>query len=160
MIEEAKGLQKGNESYSEISKARIHFYRKNQKEKKYFMPEIYFFVRTPSFKMKKQGLLTSKGQFECISKKEFVQRRQKFIRSVKQIESMLNSANLEPKSLDSKKWFELLFEYLNLDRVERIGTAHYREPQTVLDPSINEQLTLTDFIWDKKSISLGGYKFS
>ena len=138
--------------------ARIKFYQENQSQKKYFIPHIYFFVRTGSFTIKKQGLFSKDSQFESISKTEFDKRKEKFERSVKQIRSALSSAKLSPQTLEANSWFELIFEYLNFSRKEKIGSAHYRKPKNFLDPSISEQLTLTDFMWNKDALLIGDYK--
>ena len=145
-------------NYKRIAAARTKFYRQNQRAGKYFVPNIFFFIRSKPHRMKKQSLFASDKQFQCISEEEFKSRKEKFLRSVKQIASALDAAKLAPSKLEYKEWFGLVFEYLNLDRVERVGTGQYREPQNILDPSVSEQLALTDFIWDKDAITIGKYK--
>ena len=146
-------------NYKRVADARVRFYQKNQADKSYFVPNISFFVRSKPFALKGQGLFSSDSKFQQVSKEEFEKRKEKFLRSVKSIESALDTAKLAPTSLKHREWFKLIFEYLNFDRVERIGTGKYREPQSVLDPSVSEQLALTDFIWDKEAITLGKYMF-
>ena len=146
-------------NYKRVADARIKFYRGNQRAGKYFVPNIFFFIRTKPFAMKGQGLFSSDSKFQQISREEFSKRKEKFLRSVKGIESALDAAKLIPKKLEHAEWFKLIFEYLNLDRTERVGICKYREPRNILDPSVSEQLTLTDFIWDKDGITLGSYKF-
>ena len=145
--------------YQRIAQARLKFYRKNQSEHRYFTPSIYLFVRSGSYRMAKQGIFSPIKQFETISQEEYFERKEKFLRSVKQVESILDSAKLGPVALESSDWFQLMFEYLNLSRVERIGPTDYREPRSFLDPSLGEQLTLTDFLWNKDAINLGEYQF-
>ncbi|MCB0368899.1 MAG: hypothetical protein KDD45_05465, partial [Bdellovibrionales bacterium] len=145
--------------YQKIAEARVNFYRKNQEQKKYFVPSIYFFVRSKSFSLKKQSLFSSNKQFEPLSEKDFLDKKEKFLRTVNQVESLLSSAKLSPIMISSQEWFDLVFEYLNLDRVERIGKTQYRVPQSFLDPSISEQLCLSDLTWDKEVIHIGDYKF-
>ena len=106
-----------------------------------------------------QGLFTRGHEFQQISKAEFDSRKEKFLRAVKGIASALEAAKLAPQVLRREEWFGLLFEFLNLDRTERIGTAHYREPRNCLDPAVSEQLTLSDCLWNKEAITLGNYKF-
>ena len=160
LIEQHRKLSSGiGENYKRLAEARVEFYRRNQRDGSYFVPNIFFFVRSKSFAMQKQSLFAADKQFQQISKSEFDSRKAKFLRAVKGIESALAATGLVPTVLKHEEWFNLIFEYLNLDRTERIGTARYREPHSCLDPSVSEQLTLTDFIWDKSSITLGDYMF-
>ena len=146
-------------NYRRLAEARVDFYRKNQTEGNYFVPKIFFFVRSKAFAPQRQGLFTRERDFQQLSKAEFDERKTKFLRSVKGIKSALTAAGLAPAVLKHEEWFGLLFEYLNLDRSERIGTARYRDPKSCLDASVSEQLTLTDFIWNKQAVTLGSYKF-
>lgn len=160
LIENHQELSKEIEGpYKRIADARLNFYRKNQGQKKYFVPSIYFFIRSQSFNMKKQSLFASNKQFEPISEEDYFERKEKFLRVVKQVESLLASAKLSPSILLPNEWFDLVFEYLNLTRVEKTGKCKFRESNSFLDPSISEQLTLTDLAWDKDSINIGDYKF-
>ena len=146
-------------NYRKLAEARVDFYRKNQAEGNYFVPKIFFFVRSKAFVQQRQGLFTRERDFQQLSKAEFDNRKAKFLREVKGIASALAATGLAPQVLGQEEWFKLLFEYLNFDRTERIGTARYREPRSCLDPSVSEQLTLSDLIWNKDSITLGNYKF-
>ena len=146
-------------NYQRLAKARVDFYRKNQAEGNYFVPKIFFFVRSKAFAPQRQGLFTRERDFQQISKQEFDEIKTKFLREVKGIASALTAARLRPQVLGQKEWFKLLFEYLNLDRTERIGAARYRESHSCLDPSVSEQLTLSDLIWSKEAVTLSNYKF-
>ena len=145
--------------YKRIADARLKFYRKNQRDKTYFVPNIYFFIRTKGHEFKKQGLFCNNTRYQSLAKSDFLERKEKFCRLVKQMDSLLDSAGLGPKPLTSQEWFSLVFECLNLDRVERIGKTSYRGPKSFLDPSVSEQLTLTDLLWDKEALCMGSYKF-
>ena len=146
-------------NYKRLAEARVDFYRKNQTEGNYFVPKIFFFVRSKAFAPQRQGLFTRERDFQQLSKQEFDSRKAKFLREVKGIASALAATGLAPQVLGQEEWFKLLFEYLNFDRTERIGTACYREPQSCLDASVSEQLTLSDLIWNKEAVTLGNYKF-
>ena len=146
-------------NYKRLAEARVDFYRKNQAEGNYFVPKIFFFVRSKAFVPQRQGLFTRERDFQQLSKQEFDSRKAKFLREVKGIASALATTGLAPQVLGQEEWFGLLFEYLNFDRTERIGTACYREPQSCLDASVSEQLTLSDLIWNKEAVTLGNYKF-
>ncbi len=160
LIEDHRKLSESIEGpYQRIAKARLAFYRKNQNEKKYFLPEIYFFIRSQSLGTKKQGLFSSSQYFASMLEKDFAQGKNKFMRSVHGVESLLVSAGLKPMPLNSEAWFQLIFEHLNFERKEKVGSPHYREPKALFDPSVSEQLTLTDFTWNKDAISMGGYQF-
>ncbi len=168
LIEDHRKLSEKIEGpYQRVVQARLGFYRQNQMEKKYFFPEIYFFVRSQPLGTQKQGLFSSSHHFTSLLEKDFEQGKRKFMRSLHQVESHLVSAGLSPKPLVREAWFQLIFEHLNFERFERspegrrekVDIPHYRPPKTLFDPSVSEQLTLTDFIWDKDAISMGGYKF-
>ncbi len=160
LIEQHQQLSCGmGGNYKRLAEARVNFYRKNQAEGNYFVPKIFFFVRSKAFAPQRQGLFTREQDFQQLSKAEFDGRKAKFLREVKGIASALAATGLAPQVLGQEEWFGLLFEYLNFDRVERISTASYREPHSCLDAAVSEQLTLTDFIWDKNAITLGNYKF-
>lgn len=146
-------------NYRQLAEARVNFYRRNQTEENYFVPQIYFFVRTIPFAPRRQGLFTKKRDFQRLSEQEFDKHKAKFLREVRGIASALAATGLAPQVLEQKEWFKLLFAYLNLDRVKRVGTARYREPRNCLDASVSEQLTLTDCLWNKNAITLGNYKF-
>ncbi|MEZ4743992.1 MAG: TraC family protein [Bdellovibrionota bacterium] len=160
LINEHKNLShKIQGPYQKLAQARCQFYQRNQDQKNYFVPQIYLFVRSQTCELKKQGFFSTDKDFKKISYEEFEQRKDKMDRSIKQINSLLVAAKLNPKLLSTTEWFNLVFEYLNLDRSEKIGIPTYKEPINILDPSIGEQLTLTDFIWSKEGITLGNYKF-
>ena len=146
-------------NYQRLAEARVEFYHHNQAEGNYFVPSIFFFVRSKAFAPRRQCLFTRKRDFQRMSEHEFGERKAKFLREVKGIASALAATGLEPQVLEQGEWFRLLFTYLNLDRTERVGTAGYREPMNCLDASVSEQLTLTDCLWNKDAITLGNYKF-
>ena len=160
LIEQHQQLSCGmGGNYRRLAEARVNFYRKNQAEGNYFVPKIFFFVRGKDFSPQKQGLFTREKDFQQLSRAEFDGRKAKFLREVKGIASALAATGLVPQVLKQEEWFGLLFGFLNLDRVERIGKARYRQPNSCLDASVSEQLTLTDCLWNKNAITLGNYKF-
>jgi conjugal transfer ATP-binding protein TraC len=146
-------------NYQKIAKARLNFYKKNQKHHNYFVPIVYFFIRSQKEKFKSQGIMASDDHFKSLAKKDFESKRDKFLRLVKQVQSTLSTGKLGPQRMNQDDWFGLMFSYLNLDRQEKIGKTEYREPLTFLDPSVSEQLTLSDMSWNKDSINIGDYKF-
>ncbi len=146
-------------NYKRIVDARANFFRNNQANGHYFVPNVYIFVRSKSQKPKKQGLFSSDESFKVLAEKEFVEGKEKFERVVRQIESSLESCRLGPARLGADDWFDLCFEYLNFSRVQKIGKIDYREPETILDPAVSEQLCQTDLTWNKESINLGDLYF-
>lgn len=59
-----------NGSYQRLAEARVRFYRRNQAEGNYFVPQIFFFVRTSPFAPRRQGLCTRARDFQQLSRQE------------------------------------------------------------------------------------------
>lgn len=145
--------------YDPIAKARINLLNYNLKEQSYFVPEIYFFVRSSPFKYKKQKFFEKEQNFKSLTRVDYQNHKEGFYRSLKAIESSLRLSKLSPKSLSPEDWFGVIFEYLNFDRVERIGSANLQKNTGFLTPSLNEQLALSDINVDKSGLRIGKYIF-
>ncbi len=160
LIEGHRDLSRGSgDAYQRITNARVRFFEENQRSGTYFVPKVYFFVRSGPESLKKQSLFSTPEKFQPVSSEEFQGRREKFMRVIKQVNSLLDSAKLSPEPLSSREWFQLMFEYLNPERVEKMGSTQFRDPTSALDPSVSEQLTLTDLTWNKEAVNLGGTMF-
>ena len=122
-------------------------------------PRFSFLCAAKPLFQKNKACLRVSVSFSNLANRSFDNHKTKFLREVKGIASALAATGLAPQVLGQEEWFKLLFEYLNFDRTERIGTARYREPQSCLDASVSEQLTLTDCLWNKEAVVLGNYKF-
>lgn len=144
-------------AYQNVREARLKFIAKNQTEGSYFVPEIYFFIRSQAYQLKKRKLFDKKEKYETIGEQEYEQHREKFLRSVRQVESSLLAANLSPLGLPKEKWFQLLFEYLNLSRTERIGAPSSESSENT--ETLNERLCLTDLFVEKDGLKIGDYWF-
>ena len=147
------------EVYSPISDARVSFIKQRESNNQFFVPEIYLFVRSEGFTYKKQKLWEASKKFESVALTEYQAHRDKFERSLKQIESSLVSTRMNPKKLTEKEWFDLCFDYLNKSRVEKLGRSELREGSDLFDPSIGSQLTLSDVEVFRDHLKIGDYLF-
>ncbi len=145
--------------YKPIADARLSYFRKNESNRIYFVPETYFFVRSRPHTFKKRRLWESPKLFEHILAEEYEKHKSKFNRALTQIESSLNHAGLEPERLSRCGWFELIFEYLNLDRTERHGRPTLRDEDDIFSPSLVDQLCLTDLEVFPDHLKIGNLLF-
>lgn len=126
-VNEHKEVSNGSiDNYKPIQKARLKFFDDKFKEKKFFVPEIYFFLRSAPLQMKKRKLFEKKNTYEGVPEKEFQTHQGKFSIVVNQVYSALRSSGLEPKRLSKEEWFRLCFMYLNLERSENTGVPKLR----------------------------------
>jgi len=130
--------------YKPISKARLKYLRESQKNNHFFIPEIYIFVRGKPLQYKKRGLFDKASLYESATKEEFQIHLSKFIRAVKKVEASLSYSGMKPKALMQQQWFDLCFEYLNLDRVNRIGHTSLKSDVNLFTPSLVAQMALSD----------------
>mgnify|MGYP006077432703 CR=1 FL=1 len=145
------------ESYQPIRKARVHFLRDNAENRQYFVPEIFVYVRSASYRLKQRRFWEKRELFEIMTKKEYAQHRQKFERTLTLIYSGLQSAGLLPCEIDPIEWYKNIFTYFNKHRVENMGPPHLR-PISV-DHTLSDQVVLSDMSVDKDAISIGDLKF-
>jgi conjugal transfer ATP-binding protein TraC len=143
------------EIYRPIAEARLKFLKENASSKIFFTPEIFVFVRGKPFSYRKQKLWESQKRFETMSREEYLAHREKFERSLKQVQSSLEHAKLHPEKLTEKEWFKLCFEYLNFSRTHSQGAPELRDLDNLFSPSLNGQLTLTDFEVHKDHLKIG-----
>jgi conjugal transfer ATP-binding protein TraC len=132
------------EVYRSVSEARVQFIRVNETAKAYFVPEFYLFVRSRPLNYQKRKFWENAKQFETASFSDYAAHREKFQRSLKQIESSLATARLSPKGLGHNDWFDLCFDYLNFSRIETVGRTRYREDNELFANGMAEQLSLSD----------------
>ncbi len=150
---------KTDEGFSDVAKARVDFFRSHEKEKSFFTPEIFLFVRSLPHHLKKQGLFEKRLKFETLTKNEYKKFKDKFFRNLKKIESSLETLDLKPSRLRSDEWFNLLFESLNFKRSENLGIPSFKGVTNLLNPSLNNQLCLTDFKVGKDYLEFNNFKF-
>ena len=128
IIDEHEELM-GNESklYQQVKDARINFFRQNQKAGNYFVPEVYFFVRSNPYFYKRQGLFKSTQKFQKMTFEEYEKHKKSFLKERRKMKNLLENCGLKPESLSRDSWFELIFEYFNFSRAEKIGIPKFRD---------------------------------
>ncbi len=145
--------------YKPISNARLKHFKKIYQKNEFYIPETYIFMRGKPFQYKKRAIFEKKEHYETISKQEYEAHYSKFLRSSKKIEASLFYAGLKPKALKQQQWFDLCFEYLNLDRSKRIGHTDLKENFDLFAPSLVSQLTLSDIETQKDCLKIGKMYF-
>ena len=107
----------------------------------HLVPEIYLFIR-------------SKGQgkkWTPMPKKDFIQKKDHFLREAKSIESALGRIGLSPNPLAKEEWFSLLYDHFNMGRTPPVfSNAH--GPYA---PSLAARLALTDMESDTRAVKMG-----
>lgn len=147
------------EEYKGVLQARTHFLKANSKEKNYFLPEIYFFVRSAPFSFSKRGIFDKEQVYRSVTKSDYKSVRDKFLRVTKQIESILSSSKLDPSRISCDDWFCLCFKHLNFERSDKIGNPKRLGVQDIFSESLCSQMLLTDFSANKFGVESGRYKF-
>lgn len=150
-----------SDSYSPLVSSRVSFLNKNVENGHYFKPEVYFFVRSAPSKYRKQRFWQSEVSFQQLTEKEYQEHKDSFLRVVKQVESSLSHARLNPVQLAKEKWFQLLYEYLNLSRSEQFKCPKLRDrdPLNPFEAPFTEQVCLTDLEVHKDHLKVGNLFF-
>ena len=143
--------------YKPIKNARLKFFRKNEDDKNYFIPEIYLFIRGQKQSLRRQSLFEKHEKYTELTKLQYAAHRQEFERTINLIENTLASALMNPELLSSEDWFKIIFNYLNFSRSEKIGIPKFRTDD--LDTTLSDQVVLTDLIVDKDGVTAGDLKF-
>ena len=142
---------KSSARHQVLREARLKHLSQINDSKGWFIPEIYFFLRTPAHAKGKRFISLAPSEFEC--------KRQKFEREVRSLQSSLTHAGLGPKRLSRQTWFALLFEHFNMARAKKIKAAAIRNELGPFTPSLAAQLVLTDILDDKRAVEIGEYYF-
>ena len=145
--------------YEPVREARLKFFRETADGNGYFVPEIYFFVRSEPIFLKKKKLFEKQVQYEQVTRRRYDEHKEKFSRLVGQLESSLKQCKLNPNRLSREEWFRLVFTYLNLSRSEDLGVPTLRESVGPLAQPIASQITLTDMEVKRDAIRLGDQYF-
>ena len=114
-------------TYKEVIKARVNFLKENALAGNYYQPRIYVFIRGSKYMFKKSGLFNSKKDFEQIEEKNYLEHKESFLRTLDIVKSYLDSTELVPKELTKGQWSNLVFEYFNFSRSEKIGNPAFRD---------------------------------
>lgn len=149
----------GDVLYEPVRTARLDFLKRKLEEGSFYLPEVYFFIRSQPAQMRKRSFFEPKSKFEGIPALEFEKLKSQFYILISQVESSLRSASLEPKRLLKEEWFALLFSYFNLERAEKIGFPKLRDSSDPLSPPLNSQIALTDISIAQKHLAIGSLKF-
>jgi conjugal transfer ATP-binding protein TraC len=142
-----------------VREARLKFIKETAAENGYFVPEIYFFVRSEPLFLKKKKLFEKQVQYEQVTRLRYGEHREKFSRLISQLESSLKQCKLNPARMGREEWFRLVFTYLNFSRVEKHGVPELRESVGALAQSIVSQLMLTDAEVKRDAIQIGDQFF-
>ena len=145
--------------YKSVKDARIRFFRENQKAGNYFVPEVYFFVRSSPYAYKKQGLFANSRKFQKMTLDEYEKHKRDFQKEQKKIFNSLDLCGLSPKVLAKEAWFKILFEYFNLSRSEKIGIPRLKDNNCLFEESLTEQICLSDIGISKDCLKIGDYYF-
>lgn len=145
--------------YQAVREARLKFLKETATGGGYFVPEIYFFVRSEPLFLSKKKLFEKQAQYEQVTRKRYDEHREKFSRLISQLESSLKQCKLNPARMAREEWFRLVFTYLNFSRVEKHGVPELRESVGPLAQSIVSQLMLTDAEVKRDAIQIGDQFF-
>jgi len=145
--------------YEPIGNARMGFLEAKMKDRLFFVPEIYLFLRSAPLEMRKRRFFEKEQEFQGFPGKEFLAAKERFFILVSQVESALRAIQVGPARLTREEWFRLLFSYFNFERSRSLGTPALRNPLEPLAPSLPEQLALTDISVSEKSLGIGGLQF-
>lgn len=148
-----------NAIYEPIRRARLTFFQDKLHKEDVFIPEVYLFLRSKPLALRRRRFFEKEKTFEGFPAAEFTAAKEKFYILVSQVESSLRSVQLGPERLMREQWFHLSFSYFNFDRSRSIGTPILRNPLEPLNPSLGEQLALTNISVSKESLDVGGQKF-
>lgn len=160
LIKENENLSANcSQEYKDVLEARLNFLKYNSSQNQYFIPEIYFFVRSKPYALKRRNLFEKDSDYISIAKNEYQNILDKFLRVTRQIESILESLKLKPSRINTDEWFNQVFEYLNFERVKKIGIPKKRPIEDLFSEPLNSQLLLTDFDVDRNGVSMGNYTF-
>ena len=154
-----KLMGNSRDRYKLVKDARIRFFRENQKEGNYFVPEVYFFVRSSPYAYKKQGLFGNLEKFQKMTLEKYEKHKNDFQKEQKKIFNSLDLCGLNPKVMAKEAWFKILFEYFNLSRSEKIGTPRLKDSNCLFEESLAEQICLTDVGISKDFLKIGDYYF-
>ncbi len=145
--------------YQPIRDARLRFLQDKVNDGAVFIPEIYLFLRSGALEFRKRRFFEKEKDFEGFPEAEFAAAKEKFDILISQVEAALRSVQLGPVRLTSDDWFGLTFSYLNFERSRKTGTPALRNPLEPLNPSLGEQLALTDISVSEKSLGIGDLRF-
>lgn len=159
-IESHRSISSGcDPSYLPIRESRIAQLERKLETGRFFVPEIYLFVRSAPLQLKKRRLFDKKNDFQPLPEADLKRHTDHFQNVVAQLEAGLTSADLAPRRLTEEEWFTLCFSYFNFERSETIGNPTLRETSEPLVASLSSQVCLTDISVSEKHLSIGNLEF-
>jgi type IV secretory pathway VirB4 component len=154
-----KVSMKSDAIYQPIRTARLEFIKNKIMGSKFYLPEIYFFVRSAPVIFPKRKLFEKETVFQGFPEKEFLALNKKFEIITSQVDAALKSAGLGPMLLTNDDWYQLGFTYFNLKRSETLGSPQLRHGDKSLAPTLAEQMALTNFSVSENHLLSDGYFF-
>lgn len=156
IIAKHEELTTGSEgSYQEISKWRVDDLSERAKKGRFFLADIYLFVRSEGSHYQKKRFWESEKKFVALNEKSFSELKTKFERDLKQMESSLMQAGLEPTALSARKWLRLLFDSLNFGRADKLGYPQFDlENDLPFYQPLSQQLVLSDVIINPDTLQM------
>ncbi len=151
--------EKSDEVYKPIRAARFKFLEGKADLGRFFVPEVYVFVRSEPLLLKKRRFFEKKQEFQGFPEKEFLAHKERFFILLSQVEAALTSANVGPSRLLKDEWFQLCFSYFNLERSSVIGFPDLRNPLEPPNPALGIQLGLTNISVSEKQLEIGNLSF-
>ena len=160
MIKKHESQTEGkSHSSQEVIDSRLDFFRQHEEKGHYFLPDIYFFIRSNPFPYKKRSLFEGERKFSKTTIEEYKRHKKEFLKERKKTENSLVSSGLNPKNLTAREWFNLLFEYFNLERSEKTGVPKFIREDFLFNDSLAEQIALNDIGIGKDFLSIGNYHY-
>ena len=160
MIQKHEDLTEAKNKTSEaVINSRLSFFRENERNGNYFVPEVYFFIKSPPMNYKRRGLFEGEKKFFQTSMEDYKKHKDGLLKERKKVENSLSSCGLKPKILSDKRWLELLFEYFNLERAEKTGVPRFIGDDFLFSDSLADQLILTDLGINREYLSIGNYHY-
>ncbi|MGE4107372.1 MAG: TraC family protein [Bacteriovoracia bacterium] len=150
--EELTGSKEG--AYQEVAYARFEDLQARAKQGKFFQADIYLFIRSEGQKYQKKKFWEAEKKFIALTQKQFLEQKEKFERDLKQMESSLTQAGLEPIALNARTWVRLLFDSLNPGRADKIGYPQFNFEDEVFPQPISQQILLSDVIVNEESVQI------
>ena len=121
----------------------------------YFDAEITIFLKIHP-ELPKRKFWQRQSNFQKIAKEKHLDYCKQLARAMEQLRVRLESISLEPQPLKKQEWFELLYGYFNLDKMEKFGPTKLQE-KGLFGISLSSQLAATDLLIGKDALKIGDY---
>ncbi|MBF0363676.1 MAG: ATP-binding protein [Oligoflexia bacterium] len=147
-------------SYRDVVNSRLDSFKLNANANEYVKPEIYIFIRGQPINYKRRKIWEKEERFKIVSNDEYVSYKESFLKNLKQIEAALTGTGLKVVTLNQQKWFDLIYEYFNLSRADKLKAPILQSDNNKLfAPTLVDQLVLTDLSVMKDRLLVGDTYF-